>query len=126
MLSALMTTPPSASARSIASADLPLPLGPAMIRTKPPAVILIPACSRSESRHAQYVLEQHLEEEHGGDAAEQQPHEIGISGVVAEADGMPGDEAGGGEEQPVDQRAHVCLSPQHLPFGPIGCRSDAA
>src|SRR5512132_4589597 len=66
--------------------------------------------SASKPHRAQHVLEQHLEEEYGGDAAEQQAHEIGVAKFIAEAKGVPSDEAGDGEEQPIDQR-RACASP---------------
>src|SRR5512132_1959370 len=43
--------------------------------------------SASKPHRAQHVLEQHLEEEYGGDAAEQQAHEIGVAKFIAEANG---------------------------------------
>ena len=53
------------------------------------------ASSASKPDDAQHVLEQHLEEEHGGDAAEQQAHEVGVPVFVAEADSvLVGDEVG--------------------------------
>ena len=59
---------------------------------------------------AEHILQQHLEEEYRGNAAEQQTDEVRIAVLVAETDGVPGDSAGGSQEHPVHQWFQTALS----------------
>ena len=78
-----MMTPSNVPAASIASADLPLPVGPATIRTPDRMVMLVWPRLVSKPRDAQHILEKHFEEEHCGDAAKQQAHQVGATIVIA-------------------------------------------
>jgi hypothetical protein len=51
-----------------------------------PGLLRIPL---PEPHQAQHVLDQHHEEEHRGDAAEQQPYEVGVALGVARGSSEP-------------------------------------
>ena len=79
----------------------------------------------SETGDAQDVLEQHFEEEHRSDAAEQQADAIDRTCFVAKADRVPSDGAGYHQEQPVDiggKRLGRCHGqPRNGPNTPLSC-----